>query len=75
VSDGLADLVGKIRESISFRRASKAAAFPGIVGAYVHGALPTNPSLGTSAAVVVIGTGGHGRCPLISTDLLFVEVV
>lgn len=57
ISDALADLVGKIRESITFKKAAKVTAFPGVVGSYVHGSIPGFPSLGTAAAVVSIGTG------------------
>ncbi len=49
--------MGKIRENITVVRAARALAPRGVVGAYVHGALPGHASVGTSAAIVALGTG------------------
>ena len=56
IGDGLAELVGKIRENISVKAASKVVAFQGVVGAYVHGATPAHPTVGTAAAVVSLAS-------------------
>ena len=55
----LADLVGKVRENISLRKAARIDAFPGIVGSYVHGCVnkAQYPGLGKAAAVVAVGVG------------------
>jgi elongation factor Ts len=56
VADGLADLVGKIRENIHIKQASKASVASGLVGAYVHGSIAGHPLIGTSAAIVSISS-------------------
>lgn len=56
VGDGLAELVGKIRENISVKAAAKVVALQGVVGAYVHGAAPAHPTVGTAAAVVSLAS-------------------
>lgn len=39
IADGLADLVGKIRENINIKQVAKVAVSNGLVGAYVHGSI------------------------------------
>lgn len=55
VTDSLSELVSKIRENITVRRATRVSAFNGVIGAYVHGSVSSDyPMMGSSAAVVSI---------------------
>ena len=56
IGESLAELVGKIRESISVKAAAKVVAFQGVVGTYVHGATAQHPTVGSAAAVVSLSS-------------------
>ena len=57
ISEALAEVVGRIRESISVQKASRVTSYPGVVGTYVHGSVSTGGLLGKSGCVVALGTG------------------
>lgn len=75
VGDAVSDIVGKIRENISVKRACKVGDVGDgsgvcLVGHYVHGALPGFPHVGTSAALVTLSTGACAESSPLSPDAL-----